>query len=123
MWAAPDDSFAVSCQVSRRYPAPQGATLYWYGLKRTTREKLSRFRFLKAFCAFALGSTEQVVVLPFEFLTPHLDGMFTSPDASGGILHWHLRLRARDGAIELLTQRDSVGIDVLRYRVQQTIGS
>jgi hypothetical protein len=43
IWAVPDDTVAVSCQVSRRYDAPQGRDLYWYGLKRTTRDKLSAY--------------------------------------------------------------------------------
>lgn len=41
VWATPDDKLGVSCQVSRRYDAAQGAELFWYGLKRTTSEKLS----------------------------------------------------------------------------------
>jgi len=115
VWAFPDDSVAVSCQVSRQYDAPQGANLYWYGLKRTTREKLSAFP--KAWCAFGLGSPDQVIVLPYDFLATYLDGMFTSPDNSGGILHWHVRLRDQGDAIDLLTQRDSVGVDVTRFKL------
>lgn len=115
VWAFPDDSVAISCQVSRRYDAPQGANLYWYGLKRTTQEKLSAYP--KAWCAFGLGSPEHIVVLPYALLKNHLDGMFTSPDASGGILHWHVRLRSKGEAIELLTERDSVGVDVTQYKL------
>jgi hypothetical protein len=116
IWAAPNDAMGVSCQVSRQYPAPQGRELYWYGLKRTTREKLCAFP--KAFCAFGLGTPDLVLILPYEFLEPHLDGMFTSPDASGDILHWHVRLHCNDGLVTLLTQHDSIGIDVSQFRLK-----
>jgi hypothetical protein len=115
VWAVPDDTIAVSCQVSRRYDAPQGRDLYWYGLKRTTRDKLSVYP--QAWCTFALGKPSHVVALPYELLAKHLDKMFTSPDASGGILHWHVRLRCGDGRVELLTERDSIGVDVTEFRL------
>lgn len=115
IWAFPDNSLAVSCQVSRRYDAPQEQDLYWYGLKRTTREKLAVFP--KSWCAFALGRPDDVVMLPYEFLANYLDGMFTSPDADGGILHWHVRLRRAGGRTNLLTQRDSVGVNVTEYHL------
>jgi hypothetical protein len=115
VWAFPDDAVAVSCQVSRRYDAPLQQDLFWYGLKRTTRDKLSAFP--KAWCAFGLGSPEMVVVLPYELLSKHLDSMFSSPDTSGGILHWHVRLRRNGGHIDLLTERDSVGVDVTRFEL------
>lgn len=113
VWGVPDDTVAVSCQVSRRYDAPKGQDLYWYGLKRTTKDKLSGFK--TAWCAFGLGQPNQVVVLPYELLAQYLDGMFTSPDDSAGVLHWHVRLRRSGSRIDLLTQRDSVGVDVTRY--------
>lgn len=115
IWAFPDNSVAVSCQVSRRYDAPHDHDLYWYGLKRTTRDKLSAAP--KAWCAFGMGTPEQVVVLPFELLSSYLAGMFTSPDAGGGVLHWHVRIRRQGGRIDLLTDRDSVGVDVTRYEL------
>jgi hypothetical protein len=118
VWAFPDDTVAVSCQVSRRYDASQGQDLYWYGLKRTTRDKLSAFS--KAWCAFALGRPDQVVLLPYEMLATHLDGMFTSPDDSGGILHWHVRLRRGGTRIDLLTHRDSIGVDVTQFQLPKT---
>lgn len=115
VWAAPDDTVGVSCQVSRRYDAPQGKNLYWYGLKRTTRDKLSSFP--KAWCAFGLGQPEQVVLLPYDLLARHLEGMFTSPDSAGEVLHWHIRLRTDGSKVELLTVRDSLGVDVTRHRI------
>jgi hypothetical protein len=116
VWATPDGSLGVSCQVSRRYEASQGGELYWYGLKRTTQEKLAAFP--KALCAFGLGSPDQVVVLPYEFIESHLCSMFSSPDVSGDILHWHVRIRCRSSGIELLTERDSVGVDVSQFRLK-----
>jgi hypothetical protein len=101
--------------VSRRYDASQGAERYWYGLKRTTREKLTAFP--KAFCAFGLGTPERVAVLPYAFIEKHFDSIFSSPDALSGILHWHVRLRSRGDTLELLTQHDSVGVDASHFRL------
>lgn len=107
-WATPDDSTLVSCQVSKHFS--KGNMDYWFGLKRTTRESLQEHE--NSYLAFGLGSPERVALLPYAFLEPHLDGMFTSPDSMGGVLHWHVRFRNTEQGVALLANRDRTPIDV-----------
>lgn len=111
LWAAPDNTVLVSCQVSKEYQ--RGNADFWFGLKRTTKESLEAHT--DPMCVFGLGSPDRVVVLPFSFLAPHLDGFFTSPDNDGWILHWHVRFVRADDRIQLMINRDQERIDVAQY--------
>jgi hypothetical protein len=62
-----------------------------------------------------LGTPDKVILLPFDLLEQYLDSMFSSPDASGGVMHWHVRIRQDSEGFELLTQRDSVGVAISRH--------
>lgn len=110
-WAAPDNSLLLSCQVSKMFT--KGVADFWFGLKRTTRESLQEHG--HSFCAFGLGSPDKVVVLPFSELARYLDSLFTSPDKSGGILHWHVRFVNTDSGVALLVDRDRRPVDVTHY--------
>ena len=107
-WASVDGGLLLSCQVSKKFE--KGAADYWFGLKQSTRESLETHQ--NAFCAFGLGSPERVVLLPFSQLSPHLDGMFTSPKRDGGILHWHVRFADDAHGVSLLVERDRKRVDV-----------
>ena len=113
LWAAPDNAVLVSCQVSKEYQ--RGNADFWFGLKRTTKESLEAHT--DPMCVFGLGSPDLVVVLPFSFLAPHLDGFFTSPDNDGWILHWHVRFVRADDRIQLMINRDQERIDVTEYLI------
>jgi hypothetical protein len=115
LWASPDDSVLLSCQVSKKYE--RGAADYWFGLKRTTKEALAAHD--HAFCAFGLGSHDNVVVLPFHVLAPHLDGFFTSPDKDGGILHWHVRFAQEEQGICLMVNRDQELVLVSEHQLKE----
>lgn len=110
-WAPPDDSLLLSCQVSKRFT--KGNADFWFGLKRTTRESLQEHK--NSFCAFGLGSPERVVLVPFAVLARYLDGMFTSPNQNGGVLHWHVRFVNTSGGVALLVDRDQRPVDVTEY--------
>ena len=111
LWAPPDDSLLVSCQVSKQFT--KGNLAFWFGLKRTTRESLQEHK--NSFCAFGLGSPERVVVIPFSNLALHLDSCFTSPDKQGGILHWHIRFANTARGVAMLVDRDRRQLDVTQY--------
>lgn len=110
-WGSPDASVLLSCQVSKEYQ--RGNADFWFGLKRTTKESLEAHT--DPMCVFGLGSPDRVVVLPFSFLAPHLDGFFTSPDNDGGILHWHVRFVRDNDRIQLMANRDQDRIDVTEH--------
>lgn len=109
-WATLDDSVLLSCQVSKEFS--KGAH-FWFGLKRTTREALAAHR--NSYCAFGLGSPELVVLLPYSFLAPFLDTLFTSPEKGGGIRHWHVRFAKTVAGVALLVDRDKRQVDVTKY--------
>lgn len=114
-WATPDDNVLLSCQVSKQFS--KGNADFWFGLKRTTRESLEAHS--NAFCAFGLGSPDRVLLLPFSLLAQYLEGMFTSPDKGGDILHWHVRF-AKDGdGMSLLVERDRKRLDVTEYLLKE----
>jgi len=104
----------VSCQVSKEYRRPIAP--FWFGLKRTTKEVLESRP--GAFCAFALGCPELVVVIPFSFLSTYLDGLWTSPDADGNVSHWHIRFGKEHEAIRLLTDRDRCPVEVSQFMLR-----
>jgi hypothetical protein len=116
LWGTPDESVLLSCQVSKLFEHRR--MHYWFGLKRATREVLDEHS--NAFCAFGLGSSEQIVLIPYKLLAEHLDGMFTSPDDEGGIRHWHVRFQNISQGIALLVDRDRQPLDVSKYLLNRT---
>jgi hypothetical protein len=62
-----------------------------------------------------LGSPDRVVLLPLSALTPHLGGMFTSPDKDGQTQHWHIRFVNTDKGVALLVARDQKQLDVTDF--------
>jgi hypothetical protein len=72
-----------------------------------------------AFCAFGLGSPDRVLLLPFSLLAQHLEGMFTSPDKGGDILHWHVRFAKVGDGMALLVERDRKRLDVTEYLLKK----
>lgn len=115
LWATPDDSILLSCQVSKQYQ--RGVFDFWFGLKRTTKEALEAHE--HAFCAFGLGSHHNVVLLPFHVLATHLNGFFTSPDKDGGIRHWHVRFVLEEEGVRLLVNRDQERLPVDEYQLKE----
>jgi hypothetical protein len=113
VWATNDEATVVSCQVSKEFRTK--ITFYWFGLKHTTFDWLNDAN--TAFCAFGLGSPDRVVMVPFGVLSKELGDLFTSPDSSGGILHWHVRLERQGEKIFLMTQRDRGRVDVSQYLI------
>lgn len=110
-WATPDDAVLVSCRVSKHFN--KGNLDYWFGLKRDSRDTLQEHK--NSFCAFGLGTPERVVVLPMSFFDPYVDNFFSTPEADGGVLHWHVRFVNTDTGVALLVDRDSKQIDVTSY--------
>jgi hypothetical protein len=86
---------------------------YWFGLKRTNWESLKGHQ--NSFCAFELGSCDRVLLVPFSVLARYLDGFWTSPDADGGISHWHVRLANADSSVVLLADRDRGHVDLTEF--------
>jgi hypothetical protein len=117
VWATADKQTAVSCQASKEFESK--IILYWYGLKRTTRDQLEKAA--NAFCAFGLGSADRVVMLPYRLVRGELEGCFTSPDNSGGILHWHLRFERREEKVYFMTDRDRGRLDVTEYLLRDPL--
>lgn len=114
LWTAPDDSVLVSCQVSKFYD--RQAMNYWFGLKRSTRDRLAAHK--NSYCVFGLGTPDKVVVIPFGVVQSYLSTLFTSPDEAGGVLHWHIRFRENHRGIQFLADRDQTEIDAERYRLK-----
>lgn len=119
VWAAPDGTTLVSCQVSRARDDGPGRILYWFGLKKKTQETLSSAR--TAYSAFGLGTPELVVLLPFNIIEENLDRFFTSPDADGSIRHYHIRFRRSPDGLWLLTDRDRTPLDVSEFVVAEKL--
>ncbi|MEK6642337.1 MAG: hypothetical protein AABZ08_00385 [Planctomycetota bacterium] len=116
IWASPEGDKLLSCQVaSERHEGP-GDALYWFGLKRKTAEILAETR--DSLSAFGLGSSDNVVVIPFDLLQSYSGGFFTSPDESGKILHWHIRFIRNGTKFLLLTNRDRERLDVTKFLLQ-----
>ncbi len=111
LWSSPNNSTLVSCQVSKKY---LGKTQeYWFGLKRTTKSTLESHP--SSFCAFGLGSPDNVVVLPFRVITNSLPHLNTSTDTNGNIIHWHICFRESFGHMELLLSPKTDNIDVTDF--------
>jgi hypothetical protein len=111
LWAAPDDSVLVSCQVSKKFDRTD--VDYWFGLKRSTKEALDDHP--NGYCAFGLGSPDKVLLVPFSVVAENIDNLHMSPDQEGKIRHWHIRFREQDGRMELLFVSDQGTLDVSDY--------
>lgn len=115
-WATPDDAVLVSCRVSKDFK--RGNLDYWFGLKRDSRRTLQDHK--NAYCAFGLGTPERVVVLPMSFFDPYVDNFFSTPEADGGVLHWHVRFVNTETGVALLVDRDRRQIDVTPYLLKSS---
>ena len=110
-WASPDGRVLVSCQVSKEFERED--MHFWFGLKRTTKEVLEKHT--NAFCSFGLGTSRRVVLIPFCKLARLLECMYTSPDDSGRVRHWHVRFRHNNGKIELILTPNGHDVDVTEF--------
>jgi hypothetical protein len=111
LWTTADGQKLLSCQVSKEYS--RRFVHYWFGLKSTTKSQLESAS--DAYCVFGLGSPDVVVMMPYPRLAEYLDDFFTSPDSTGGIMHWHVRFENDAGRILLMTNRDQGRVDVTAY--------
>jgi len=112
-WVSADDAILLSCQVSKEFDRTD--MHYWFGLKRATKETLARHD--NSFCAFGLGCSDRVLLMPFRWLAEHLPDLYTSPDKDGNVRHWHVRFLRVNKRIELLTCPDKDNCDVTEFLV------
>lgn len=115
LWAAPDNSVLVSCQVSKTYRRGQSAPLYWFGLKAGTEQRLAEHPNAK--CAFGLGSPFDVLLVPFSVIRDKLESFLTTLKPDGAVGHWHIKFRRDGDRIELLTEREGGSTDVTRFLI------
>ncbi|MBC7818071.1 MAG: DUF262 domain-containing protein [Planctomycetaceae bacterium] len=108
LWTCEDGAVLVSCQVSKKYE--QRSQHFWFGLKRATKEALDHHP--NSYCAFGLGGSEKVVLVPYRLLAEQLPRLNTSSDGHGGIFHWHVRFLEKDQRIELVVSPDDDNVDV-----------
>ena len=111
LWSSSDDSILVSCQVSKKYEGRSQD--FWFGLKRATKEALDAHP--NAYCAFGLGSPDDVVLLPYRILADNLERLNTTPHKDGGVFHWHISFRESFGHMELLLSPKADNIDVTEF--------
>lgn len=109
IWTSDDGSVLVSCQVSKKFDRRRDCD-YWFGLGRSAKETLEQHP--DAFCAFALGKTSKLVLLPYRLVAENLSVLYTSPDDDDGVRHWHIRFREKGERLELLLSPDKDNIDV-----------
>jgi hypothetical protein len=98
----------VSCQISKKFDRRDCD--YWFGLGRAAKESLEQHA--NAYCAFALGKSNRLVLLPYRLLANNLSLMYTSPDDDGSVRHWHIRFREKNDRLELLLAPETDNIDV-----------
>lgn len=108
IWATADDATHVSCQVSKKYQ--RSNPHFWFGLKQSTRRQLESAD--QAYCAFGLGSPDRVVLLALDDLAVQLPEMYTSNNADGDVIHWHIRFEVVGNTTLLLTNGSEGNIDV-----------
>lgn len=113
LWATPANDLLLSCQVSKERQDSRADALYWFGLKRGTKESLEAHN--HSYLAFGLGSPRQVLVVPYSVLARYIPGCFTSPEPDGKVRHWHLRFAKTGQTIELLVERDRHRLDLTQY--------
>jgi len=113
LWLTSDRNNLISCQVSKKYSDRN--MNYWFGLKQTTQRPLKEHE--NSYCAFGLGSQDNILVIPYDFIAKYLDGFFTSPKPDGSVLHWHIRFVDSPTGVNMLVDRDRVPIDVTRYKI------
>ena len=107
LWATPDKSVLVSCQVSKDYD--RKAFRFWFGLIRATKEALENHP--KGYCAFGLGSADRILLFPFDRMAVHLDKLNTSIDGDE-IRHWHVCFREDENKVVLVLPPGEKAVDV-----------
>ena len=95
-YTSPGKSLGVSCAVSKEYPKP-GKTEYWFAFHTSQLNYLSEKQ--EAYACYGCGSPEKVLLLPFGFLEPLLDQMYTTDTKTR--LYWHIHLFEHSGKWEL----------------------
>ena len=111
LWSSPDGSILISCQVSKKYEGKSQD--YWFGLYRTNKEALETHS--QAYCAFGLGSPDDVLLLPYRVFADNIKYLDTTPHKDGGVFHWHVSFRESFGHMELLLSSKADNIDVTDF--------
>jgi len=111
LWVASDESVVVCCQVSKEHH--RQAFQFWFGLIRATKETLESHR--DGFCAFGLGTSNKVLLFPYNRLAFYLDSLNTSDDEDGAVRHWHVLFRESAGRIEMVMPPDEQNVDVTEF--------
>lgn len=112
-WKAADGSLTVMCAVSRAYPNAEGEG-YWHIFKPYHGEFLEAAT--TAYVALGCGSPETILLIPFNELTPWLEGLGTTVTEKGP--YWHLQVYNTRGHLTLVRKRGYEPIDLDRYLLQ-----
>lgn len=115
LWLSADESTLISCQVSKEYD--RSGRHFWYGLKRTTKERLAGHA--NAYCAYGLGTSNRVLLVPFQRIESMLSQCITSLNPDGSVLHWHLRFWLNETGVEIRLAEDGA-VDMTEYLLESS---
>jgi hypothetical protein len=113
IWSTADREIAVACLVSKRYLDRRPS--FWFSLQKGTQVQLAAAK--TAFCAFGLGNSKKVVILPYTKMEPLFEKLGATLDAEGAIEKWHIEFEITDlGRIDLILRGGKGVVDVSQYR-------
>ncbi|MGV3661507.1 MAG: hypothetical protein ACO1TE_15065 [Prosthecobacter sp.] len=109
-----DGLLGVYCAMSRAHPNASGNG-YWFGFHPGQRDALSLFE--HAHVAFACGSEEQIILIPFSTFEPWLSTL--NQTILEGRHYWHVKFEEANGVWTNVPKADFPRRDVTEFLLRE----
>ena len=109
-YTSPDQSVALNCAVSKEH-TPDTRPNYWFAFHPHQRDFLKQHA--QAYVAFGCGSSDRVVLIPFEDFEPWLEESWTT--TSGDRPYWHVTIIRDREKYSLRRRKGSKVVDLTKY--------
>lgn len=111
-YSTPDDAIALNCSVSKEHN-PDSNPNYWFAFHPHQQTFLEKHA--SAYVAFGCGSSERLVLVPYEKFKPWLQNTWVTEN--GERTYWHVVIYRDDKSYALRLKKGSKAIDLTPYVV------
>jgi len=105
----------VMCLASKEYDNSKTSIGYWFGLHQHQIKTLSDSSYSRRYLALGCGSSELIILFPFQDFEAHLDKLNTTE--GNGRKWYHIHVKKEEDKIYLLTKEDSEHIRIEQNKI------
>lgn len=111
-YSSPDRSIVVNCAVSKEHD-PDARPNYWFAFHPHQRDFLHNSD--EAFVVFGCGSSDRVLLIPFDDFEPWLAQTWTTDADTRS--YWHVVIHRREGRYFLHLKKGETNIELTHYLI------